>query len=132
MTRYLDFEAEQLEGERLAVRVQPEGFVHATVEYALQHEVHRVELRQHVTSDGGWGAVAEHLGDAGFGHLLDQELEDLGTVGDHTDVEGVPLIPCTAGGEAGQRHADEVAGHHSSTKRNVAVTRSRGTRHEAE
>src|SRR5262245_38804870 len=44
--RHLDFEAEQQEGERLAVRVQPEGFVHAAVEHALQHEVHRVELRQ--------------------------------------------------------------------------------------
>src|SRR5262245_46869029 len=32
--RYLDFEAEQQEGERLAVRVQPEGFVHAAVEHA--------------------------------------------------------------------------------------------------
>src|SRR5262245_38349206 len=132
ISRDLDFEAEQQEGERLAVRVQPEGFVDAAVEHALQHEVHRVELRQHVTPDGGWGAVAEHKGDARLGHLLDQEREDLGTEGDHTDVEGVPLVPGAAVGEAVQRNADDVASHHSSTKRNVAVTRSRGTRHEAE
>src|SRR5262245_43556610 len=132
ISRYLDFEAEHQEGERLAVRVQPEGFVHAAVEHALQHEVQRVELRQHVTPDGGWGAVAERLGDAGLGHLLDQERESLGAVGDHTDVEGVPLVPGPAVGEAVQRNADDVACHHSSTKRNVAGTRSRGTRHEAE
>src|SRR5262249_8237204 len=52
ISRHPDFEAEQQEGQRFAVRVQPEGFVHAAVEYALQHEVHCVEFRQHVTPDG--------------------------------------------------------------------------------
>src|SRR5262249_33726107 len=80
----------------------------------------------------GWGAVAEHKGDAGLGHLLDQEREDLGAVGDHTDVERVPLVPGPAVGEAVQLNADRVAGPHPSPKRDVARPRSAGTRHQAE
>src|SRR5262249_39329397 len=35
ITRYFDFEAQQQEGERFAVRVESEGFVHAAVEHAF-------------------------------------------------------------------------------------------------
>src|SRR5262249_52478270 len=58
--------------------------------------------------------------------------EDFRAVGDHADVERIALVPGAAVGEAVQRDTVDVAGHHSSTKRNVAGTRSRGTRHEAE
>src|SRR5262245_13437031 len=132
VSRHLDFEAEQQEGERLAVRIQAKGLVDAAVEYALQHEVQRVELRQHVPPHGGGGAVAEHKGDAVLGHLSEQQGEELGAVGDHADVERVALVPGAPVGEAVQRNADDVACHHSSTKRNVAGTRARGTRHDAE
>src|SRR3954454_22873804 len=40
--RHLDLQPEQQEGERLAVRVQAEGLVHAAIERPIQHEVHRV------------------------------------------------------------------------------------------
>src|SRR4051812_21474945 len=44
--RHVDFQPEKQERERLAVRVQSEGLIHAAVERPVQHEVHRVHPGQ--------------------------------------------------------------------------------------
>ena len=77
-------------------------------------------------------AIAEQVGDPGLGHLLDEQREDFGPIGDHADVGGIPLVPGAAVGEAVERDAGEIARHHSSTNANEARTWPRGTRHEAE
>src|SRR5262249_35172826 len=104
--RHLDFQAEEQERGRLAVRIQAEGLVDAAVEPPLQHEVHRVQPGHHVPPYCGWRAVAEQLCDAVLGHLSEQQGENLGAVGDHADVERVALVPSAAVGEAVQRQAD--------------------------
>jgi hypothetical protein len=112
--------------------VQAEGLIDAAVENPFQDEVQRPQFGQHIPPDGGRCAVPEDLCHALLGHLLDQYREELRSIGDDADVEGVSLVTCAAVCDSMQRDAENVARHRYSTKVKVAGTRLRGTRHEAE
>ena len=87
------------------MRVQAEGLVHAAVERPSSTKFIACSRGSTYrrTADGERSRNSSR--DPGLGHLLDEQREDFGSIGDHADVGGIALVPGAAVGEAVERDA---------------------------
>src|SRR4051812_1198673 len=75
LRRHLELHLEQDESERLAVAIEVERAVDAAVEHIVDHEVHRVELWQHIARHPAGATVRQGQRHARLRDLLDEEVE---------------------------------------------------------
>ncbi len=103
----------------MTVKIQ--RVVDAAVEDVVQHEVHRVQVRQQMTRHAGRPAGGEAARHGLFGELVHQQRVQRRIPGDHADVGPVALV---AG--AGVRERVQHHGLHAA-KLQVGCSQSRGT-----